>query len=139
MVGVDKLQELVLEAKEKSYSPYSKFRVGAVIVTKDGSVFQGANMENASYGATVCAERTAAVKALYAGQREFKTIAVVSDLDGPCSPCGICRQFLREFTPKEAKVYLFHNDKGVTESTMGDLLPMSFGPDELAENAKSKQ
>ena len=84
------------EAMKNSYSPYSKFKVGAALLTKEGKVFTGVNVENSSYGATVCAERTAVVKAVSEGYREFEAIAVASS-EGIASPCGICRQFIFEF------------------------------------------
>lgn len=87
-----KLRKMALDARNQSYSPYSKFRVGAAILTADGEYVLGANVENASYGASICAERTAAVTAIYSGKKSFKAVAVASDLNEACSPCGICRQ-----------------------------------------------
>jgi cytidine deaminase len=87
-----KLRELALKARDQSYSPYSKFRVGAAILSDDNECILGANIENASYGATICAERTAAVTAVFSGKKAFKAVAIASDLNEGCSPCGICRQ-----------------------------------------------
>ena len=87
-----------LKTAERSYSPYSGFAVGAAILTDHGKIFTGVNVENASYGAAICAERTACVKAVSEGERDYKAIAVASP-QGKASPCGICRQFLYEFSP----------------------------------------
>lgn len=89
---IDKLRDLVLDARNGAYAPYSNFRVGAVLLTTDGLFITGANVENASYGAGVCAERTALVKAVSEGHKSFKAIAVATDKEDICSPCGICRQ-----------------------------------------------
>ncbi|GAA5826127.1 hypothetical protein JCM3770_004051, partial [Rhodotorula araucariae] len=90
-----------LAARDGSYSPYSRFRVGACLLTDAGDFVQGANVECASYGGAICAERTAVVKAVSTGTRRFVGLAVTSDVDGIVSPCGICRQVLREFCPLE--------------------------------------
>lgn len=143
MVDDRKKMELVdkaFEARQGSYSPYSRFRVGAALLTSDGRVFTGANIENASYGATICAERTAAVKAAFAGSREFVAIAVVGSEEGLTGeemaytyPCGICRQFLREFLPPSGDmVVLVAKGPGqYTETSLKALLPHSFGPSDL--------
>ncbi|GAA5838194.1 hypothetical protein JCM9279_004152 [Rhodotorula babjevae] len=140
-----------LSARNGSYSPYSKFRVGACLLTEAGEFVQGANVECASYGGAICAERTAVVKAVSSGTKRFVGLAVTSDVDGMVSPCGICRQVLREFCPLEMPVLLVpasyeegktgtttaaEAEKGntqgvVVETTMGELLPLSFGPDDL--------
>lgn len=86
-----------LKVRDNAYTPYSKFKVGAALMTEDGRIYEGCNVENSSYGATICAERTAFLSALASGERKFKAIAVVADLPEPCSPCGICRQFMSEF------------------------------------------
>ncbi|KAK4055927.1 hypothetical protein OIO90_002920 [Microbotryomycetes sp. JL221] len=95
-----------LQARNGSYSPYSNFRVGACLLTTDGEFVQGANIENASYGGAICAERTAIVKAASEGKRKFVALAVASDMNDPCSPCGICRQVLREFCSLDMPVLL---------------------------------
>ncbi len=107
------------EAMKNSYSPYSKIRVGAAILTKDGHVFTGCNVENASYGLTMCAERVAAFKAVSEGFRDFQAIAVVSDLVNP-SPCGACRQVLSEFSPDMDVIY------GEKVQKLRELLPDVF-------------
>ncbi|BGP39490.1 hypothetical protein JCM10450v2_003452 [Rhodotorula kratochvilovae] len=140
-----------LAARDGSYSPYSGFRVGACLLTDEGEFVKGANVECASYGGAICAERTAVVKAVSSGVRRFVGLAVTSDVDGIVSPCGICRQVLREFCPLEMPVLLIpaSYEEGktpattapdaegkdlegvVVETTMGELLPLSFGPSDL--------
>lgn len=124
------LKKRAVEAKNLSYSPYSKFRVGCCILTKDNQFVDGANVENVSYGGAICAERTAAVKAVTNGQREWIAIAVSGDrLDDCTSPCGICRQFLREFATLDIPVIMLNSDgSDFVLTSFGDLLPMSFGP-----------
>ena len=93
------LLEIAHKAKEKAYAPYSKFKVGAALLCADGTVFSGCNIENSSYGATNCAERTAIFKAVSEGYRDFIAIAIVSSGGGETYPCGICRQVMGEFSP----------------------------------------
>ncbi|OZJ01718.1 hypothetical protein BZG36_05178 [Bifiguratus adelaidae] len=108
----EKLIDLALEARNASYSPYSNFRVGAALLAEDGTFFKGCNVENASYGGAICAERTAYVKAISEGYKSFIGLAVATDLtDDFCSPCGICRQFISEFGPKDLPVYLCKPDR----------------------------
>lgn len=114
-----------LDMRERAYAPYSGFRVGAALLCADGTVFCGCNVENASYGAAICAERTAAVSAIAAGQNTFTRIAVASSGERYCVPCGICRQFLNELAP--GLVWLCaDNTGGWVEYTWNDLLPNSF-------------
>uniref|UniRef100_A0A8C8CS89 Cytidine deaminase n=1 Tax=Oncorhynchus tshawytscha TaxID=74940 RepID=A0A8C8CS89_ONCTS len=118
-------------AKEFAYCPYSKFRVGAALLAHDGTVFTGCNVENASYNLGLCAERTAIAKAVSGGYRSFKAIAIASDLEDQfISPCGGCRQFMREFGDHWS-VYLSKPDGSYKEMTIEDLLPVSFGPEDL--------
>ncbi|KAJ3040878.1 hypothetical protein HDV00_010338 [Rhizophlyctis rosea] len=124
------LFDLAQLAKNASYSPYSKFRVGAALLAKSGAVFTGCNVENASYGGAICAERTAFVKAVSEGERKFVAIVVATDVDSFISPCGFCRQFMVEFG-KELLVYLTKSDGSVSVKKLKDLLPDSFGPDDL--------
>ena len=121
--------QLILKAKEalkNSYSPYSRFKVGAALLTKSGRVCLGTNIENASFGATVCAERVALFSAVASGEKEFSKIAIVAETDGEiqdeCFPCGICRQTLVEFCDKDFVVVL-GEDK---EYTLDELFPNSF-------------
>lgn len=130
---------LAIEARKKSYTPYSKFEVGAALLTKNGRVYQGCNIECASYSPTTCAERTALLKAVYDGNLEFSAIAIVggpetqSDIFSDYSPpCGVCRQFLREFCdPKNMKVIVAKSLDDIKIFTLEELLPLSFGPDNL--------
>ena len=118
--------EAALLASDKAYVPYSQFRVGAALLTKDGSVFQGCNIENASFGLTNCAERTAIFKAVSEGHRDFTCLAVYGDTKDPISHCGACRQVMVEFFNPDSKVILIAEDKSTVEMTVGELLPYSF-------------
>lgn len=116
-------------AREFSYSPYSKFKVGAAVLTKNGKIYSGCNIENASYGITNCAERTAIFKAVSEGERELEALAVIADTDGPTAPCGACRQVIAEF--KISKI-IMANLKGDTKIvTLQELLPYSFSDEDL--------
>ncbi len=121
-------QELIaaaLEAQQRFYAPYSNFPVGAAIRTASGKIFQGCNVENASYGLTICAERVAATSALAAGEKEFVGVAVVSR--GGVSPCGACRQFLAEFSPNVEIVMVdSQRPSEIHEATLAQLLPGRF-------------
>ena len=125
-------QRLIAEARrvaENSYSPYSHFRVGAVVVAADGSEYRGCNIENAAYGASICAEANAITNAAANGVREIHTVAVTC-LDGEgCTPCGNCRQIMREFGVK--RVILTDESGAPVEHEFDELLPMSFGPEDL--------
>ena len=115
-------------AQEFAYAPYSRYRVGAALLTRSGRVFLGANVENALYSLTICAERVAVVKAVSEGEKEFEAIAVVTPNGG--SPCGSCRQFLREFAP-DLTVYIADAEGNYRQTTVAELLPDSFGPEFL--------
>ena len=119
---------LANDARAKAYVPYSNYRVGAALLTGSGQVYTGVNVENASYGLAICAERTAAVKAVSAGEREFVAIAVVTDNGG--SPCGACRQVLAEFGP-QMRIIVADSAGNSRVHTMSELLPDSFGPANL--------
>ena len=127
----EKLIALAQEARTMSYCPYSGFAVGAALLCVDGSVYTGCNIENAAFGPTVCAERTAVFKAVSEGQREFAAIAVVGGIAGQeisreCPPCGVCRQVLREFCDDDFPVYLSGDGKTVRTILLKELLPESF-------------
>jgi cytidine deaminase len=127
-------KQLALKAREAqngSYSPYSKFRVGAALLTQDGEVVLGANIENASYGLTICAERTAFVKAVSEGKKKFKAIAVVGDMDDFCTPCGACRQFMDEFCDKDFEIVLINAKDEIKVLKMSEILPYSFNGEHL--------
>lgn len=130
------IQELIQESiqvREKAYVPYSKFKVGAALLTKDGKVYTGCNIENASYGLTNCAERTALFKAVSEGDLEFSAIAVVADTAGPVPPCGACRQVMVELCKPDTKVYLTNLKGDVQETTVAELLPGAFSSEDLNE------
>ena len=118
-------------ARENAYVPYSKFPVGAALLAEDGTVFHGCNVENASYGLTNCAERTAIFKAVSQGVKTFKAIAIVADTEGPCAPCGACRQVIAEFCKGDMPVYLTNLKGDVLETTVEKLLPGAFTPEDL--------
>lgn len=113
------------KAMENAYAPYSKFKVGAALLCTNGTVFTGCNIENATYGATNCAERTAIFKAVSEGQRDFEAIAIVSSGGGETFPCGICRQVMAEFAP-EIKIILRSEAGEDSVYTLMELLPKSF-------------
>ena len=120
-------QELLnaaLSARERAYAPYSKFLVGAAVLAKSGKIYTGCNIENASYGLTVCAERNALFSAVGAGEREFTALCVVGDTEAPISPCGACRQVMAEF--KVPRVILANLKGDVKEYTLEELLPYGF-------------
>ena len=125
------LIKLAIDAKEKSYSPYSNFRVGAALLTKDGKVYQGANIENAAYGVTICAERTAVFAAKLEGIDEFSTIAVTSDSNDYIPPCGSCRQVLLELCGEELEVLITNGNGEMKSLKLKELLPFSFGDKNL--------
>ena len=125
-----------LKAKENSYSPYSKFKVGAALLAKDGSIYCGANIENAAYGPSNCAERTAFFTAVFEGQRDFEAIAIAGGYNDEtsdyCYPCGVCRQVMREFcNPDTFKLIIVKNENEYKEYLLKELFPHSFGPDDL--------
>ena len=133
-------EELLKEAKrarKKSYAPYSRYQVGAALLTGSGKIYTGCNIENAGYSATNCAERTAFFKAVSEGERRFQKIAIAGGkekekADQPCTPCGICRQVMMEFCdPKTFQIVIADPENGYKEFTLEELLPYGFGPDNL--------
>lgn len=119
------LIKLAQKAAKNAYAPYSNFKVGAALLCKSGNVYTGCNVENSSYGASNCAERTAVFKAVSEGERDFVKIAIVSEKDGLTFPCGICRQVLSEFMPN-GSIVLFSEEKGIKEFALNELLPYAF-------------
>jgi cytidine deaminase len=118
------------KASENAYVPYSRFRVGAALECTDGTVFTGCNVENAALGCTVCAERTAILKAVSEGHREFRCIAIYADSPDYCYPCGTCRQVIREFSP-ELEVLCARGDGRYVSYRIDHFLPHAFGPDHM--------
>ncbi len=130
----EKLIDLAKEAMEKAYAPYSGYKVGAALLCADGTVYQGCNIENASYSETICAERVSLFEAVKNGEREFESICIVGSKNGKildfCYPCGACRQVLSEFCYGSLKVLLFNGNEFKTIA-LDDLLPNSFGGEYL--------
>lgn len=127
---------LAIEARERAYVPYSNFSVGAALLTKEGKVYQGCNIENAAFTPTNCAERTAFFTAVYQGERNFAALAVVGGKEGEpvseiCAPCGVCRQVIREFCGDDFKIYLGKAGGEYVEVTLTELLPFSFSREDL--------
>lgn len=131
-----KLIQEAINALPGAYVPYSHFHVAAALLCKDGSIYTGINIENASYTPTVCAERSAFFRAVNEGKRDFEAIAICGGKDGKlvdyCAPCGVCRQVMREFCdPGTFKVILARSQEEYREFTLEQLLPMGFGPENL--------
>jgi len=128
MILAEKINHLIqqaLDVREKAYAPYSEFPVGAVLLGKSGKLYTGCNVENISFGLTICAERMAIYKAISEGEREFEAIAIVADMEEPVPPCGACRQVLAEFSPN--MMVIMSNLKGETkEMILSDLFPEPF-------------
>ena len=131
-----KREELIKQeegARKLSYSPYSHFAVGAALLTKDGKVFLGANIENSSYPLCMCAERNALYNAMMDGyqKEDFAALALTADTDEPCSPCGACRQVISELFPENAPIYMANLKGEVKETTAKELLPFAFSEKDL--------
>ena len=130
------LVKIAFEAMEKAYSPYSHCKVGAALLTRDGKVYTGCNVENASYGATNCAERTAFFKAISEGEREFSKIAIVGGREGVVTnmfmPCGVCRQVMDEFCDRDFEVLVAKDQENFKIFTLSQLLPLSFDEKNLS-------
>ena len=139
MISEEKLIAAAFDARTRAYAPYSKFKVGAALLTGDGDVISGCNIECAAFGVTNCAERTALFSAVSQGSRTFSAIAIVGGgekegegLSCYCPPCGVCRQMLREFcAPESFRIILARSLKDYQVYTLEELLPMSFGPENL--------
>jgi len=126
-----KLAKIAIDARENAYVPYSKFKVGAAVITEDDSIFTGCNIENASYGATNCAERTAIFKAISEGHKKIKAIAIVGDMSTHTYPCGICRQVIVEFATRDIDIILVKNEEDYIIKTMEEILPGAFTKEDL--------
>ena len=131
MYDAKELVRKAVEAKSKAYPKYSNFYVGAAILTENGGIFQGANIENSSYGLTICAERTAIFQAVIEGERNFQAIAIAGDTNEFLPPCGACRQVLAEFCDKDLDVILTNTKGEIKTLKLGELLPYSFGEEFL--------
>ena len=125
MVTEQELINTAKEASKKAYAPYSNFHVGAALLTASGKVFQGCNVENASFGATNCAERTAIFSAVVNGEREFKKLVIFVDREEFTPPCGICRQVISEFS-HDIEILLANNKDEIKRTNIRELLPLSF-------------
>ena len=129
---MDRLPELIqlaMAIRERAYAPYSRYRVGAAVLTDSGLIFEGVNIENAAYPSSMCAERTAIFKAVSEGEQGFAVLVVATDNGG--SPCGACRQVMREFAPDLRLVMVNGDGEVVLDADLQDLLPHSFGPEHL--------
>ena len=128
---ISEMIELAMQARTKAYEPYSNFQVGACVKMENGSYYTGCNIENASYGATNCAERTAVFKAVYEGERQFSAIAVASDSENFTAPCGVCRQVLAEFCDAEMPVICINREGKYRILSLGELLPFAFSKKDM--------
>lgn len=128
LIEIDKLVRHAIAARERAYAPYSQFRVGSALLDGQGNVHYGCNVENAAYGPTNCAERTALFRAVADGHKpgSFRAIAVVGDTDGPISPCGVCRQVLAELCAADMPVFMANLKGEIAETTVAQLLPGAF-------------
>lgn len=144
----DSIRELIkaaIEARRKSYSPYSHYQVGAALLTADGQIVTGCNIENAAYGPSNCAERTAFFKAVSEGMREFTAIAIVGSPEGEeltqyAYPCGVCRQVMREFCePERFRIIVAKSEEDYRVMTLAAFLPESFGPENLCDGNEQCQ
>ncbi|TVX94293.1 cytidine deaminase [Paenibacillus agilis] len=131
------LMELARQARERAYTPYSHFKVGAALLDSEGNVHMGCNVENAAYGPTNCAERTALFRAIADGcsAKSFQAIAVIGDTTAPITPCGVCRQVLVELCAAEMPVYMGNLNGDLVETTIGELLPGAFDVSSLDSSA----
>lgn len=133
---VSKAWRSAVEVRKKAYAPYSKFKVGATVVDEEGRHFHGCNVENASYGATICAERNGILSAVAAGAKSLKHVVVVTEMNPPAEPCALCLQVIGEFATAETQIWL-SSLSGVHEALgLKQLLPRHFGPKSLARGLK---
>lgn len=130
MTDIKKLIKEAIEIKNKAYTPYSNFNVGCVVKTKSGKIYKGINIENASYSPTLCAERNALSTAITDGEKDFAYIVVTGDSEYTY-PCGVCRQFIREFADSDTKIIVAKDTENYKTYTIDDLLPYSFSKKDL--------
>ncbi len=133
-IDILKLHQAAIEARRRAYAPYSNFQVGAALLAKSGAVFLGCNIENASYGGTVCAERTAILKAVTEGAKGFRDIVVVTDRAKPAAPCALCLQVMAEFFDPSTRIWVASCTQVKSVHQFSALLPVPFGPRELQED-----
>ncbi len=137
MVNMKRILEILVdkakEARKNAYAPYSKFKVGAAVLADNNEIYTGVNVENASYGLTICAERVAVFKAVSEGAKQIKAVAIVADTDAPVPPCGACRQVILEFATKECKIVMANLQGKKMIKTIDELLPYSFTSEVLNE------
>lgn len=131
------LIEAARSAREKAYAPYSGFKVGAALLCDNGRIFTGCNVENAAYSASICAERVAIGKAVSEGCSKFRAIAIVSESDEPCPPCGFCRQVMAEFNP-DLSIIMVNGNGQVIRSTAKELLPLAFTERQLSRTKSNR-
>ncbi|MGM8213938.1 cytidine deaminase [Bacillaceae bacterium W0354] len=130
-MNVEQLVTIAKDMLNQAYVPYSNFPVGAALLTKDGKVYKGCNIENAAYPVSCCAERTAIFKAISEGERDFEAMAVIANTKRPVPPCGSCRQVMSEFFSPKMRVYICNENMEVMETTVEELLPFSFTSEDL--------
>lgn len=128
---INQMHDEAKKVRLNAYAPYSKYLVGACVLSEDGELFTGCNVENASYGLTTCAEVNAIGKLIAAGKKHIAAIAIIGTGAELCTPCGRCRQFMREFIAPDAPIYLCDQEKIVKTTNIAELLPYSFGPEHL--------
>ncbi len=129
----ERLRAAALAARERAYAPYSEFKVGAAVLSQSGKVYAGQNVENASYGLSICAERSAIFAMVAAGERSLRAVAIATQAEKPVAPCGACRQVLREFSAGDARILLVTTGGQRAEHALRELLPFDFGPQDLGK------
>ena len=127
---IKELYNAAKEVKERAYAPYSNFYVGSALRTKSGKIFAGCNVENSSYGVTICAERNAIFKMVSEGEQEISSILVIGDTEKFLPPCGACRQVIAEFSKEDTSVLMCNKYGDIKESTVGEILPFGFSLNE---------
>lgn len=125
------LRRAAEQARARAYAPYSGFAVGAALIADDGKIYAGCNVENASYGLTICAERSAVVRMVGAGGKSIKAVYIVAAGDQPIPPCGACRQVLQEFGASQTPIRMANMDRAAQDATLGQLLPFAFSKEDL--------